>query len=188
MQRVLTEVLHELVPLALVEVFAAYGVSLREQAKPDPFESMSATEAIAAGVVGFTGPSLRGTLVMAAPFELIANARPARARQQPLSRKSSADWIFVRDWVGELANQVLGRIKNRLHLYGVAFDVSPPAALSGSTLAFAAPKGPAPRIHTFAVGGQKVWFCLDSIYDAAQTVSLDGNRASGGREGKIIEF
>jgi CheY-specific phosphatase CheX len=188
MKRVLTEVLQELAPPALVGVFASYGVSVREQATAEPFQSISTREAIAAGLVGFTGASFRGTLIMAAPFALIANARPKQVRQQSLSRESSADWIFVRDWIGELANQVLGRIKNQLHLYNVVFDVSPPAALSGSTVAFAAPKGPSPRSHTFMAGQEKVWLCLDAVYDSARTVSLDPSRDSGSREGKIIEF
>jgi CheY-specific phosphatase CheX len=188
MQRVLTEVLQELAPLALVEVFASYGLSVREEATGESFQSVSARHAIAAGVVGFTGSSFRGTLIMAAPFALIADARPRQVRQQALSKKSSSDWIFIRDWIGELANQVLGRIKNRLHPYDVVFEVSPPAALSGSTLAFAAPKGPSPRNHTFVAGEEKVWLCLDAIYDSARTVTLDPSRDSGSREGKIIEF
>ncbi len=188
MQRVLTDVLRELAPASLIQVFSAYGVSLREQAVPDRFESISTNEAVAAGVVGFSGPSFRGTLIMAAPFELIAATRPVRARAEPLARNVSSDWILVRDWVGELANQVLGRIKNRLLTYGVTFEVSPPAALSGSALVFAAPKGPSPRVHTFVADARKVWFCFDSIYDSGRTVLLDANVESGASEGNLIEF
>jgi hypothetical protein len=109
-------------------------------------------------------------------------------RRQALSKDSAADWIFVRDWIGELANQVLGRIKNRLHPYGISFDVSPPAALSGSMLAFAAPKGPRPRVYMFVAGAKKVWFCIDAIYDANAMVSLEGGTEEGPREGGIVEL
>ncbi len=198
--RLLSEILRDLAPQALVEAFAAYDLKLREeQLSSVPTGSLLGAgskpgDATVAGVVGFTGSAFRGTVLVASTFELIALARPPRLREKTLSKNSSSDWLMVRDWAGELANQVLGRIKNRLAAYGVVFDVSPPAALSGTALAFAQPKSPSPRQHAFAPANPglpkeaRVWFCLDALFDSAQKVAPSGPIAAEAAEGNIIEF
>jgi chemotaxis protein CheX len=194
MKRVLSEVLALLAPEALVDVFASYGVRLEEQAAPSPpvrnrsiVPKAKVGDPIAAGVIGFTGADLRGTLLIATTFEIIARARPDELQKRLLSKDSAADWIMVRDWVGELTNQVLGRIKNRLRPHGVSFDVSPPTALSGPALTFAAPKGPSPQHHVFTHGGQTVWFCFDAFFDLLREFPSSGGEPEPS-EGKIILF
>jgi chemotaxis protein CheX len=193
MNRVLSEVLEQLAPSAVVDVFASYGATYKEQPAPRPERNgpivpkTMGGEAVVAGVVGFTGDTMRGTLLLAATFHVIANARPADLRKRPLSHDSASDWILVRDWAGELANQVLGRIKNRLHRYQVVFDVSPPTAFSGAALTFAAPRGPSPRHHVFTSGKDTIWFCFDALFDPVRRVSTDGAESEAA-EGKVILF
>jgi CheY-specific phosphatase CheX len=198
MNAVLSEVVEQLGPAALIDVFASYGLPvtvLKDKSKP-PVPTPAKTpiapqmppgEAMVAGVVGFTGVEMRGTLLLVSAFEVIAAARPPELRQRPLSKESFSDWILVRDWSGELANQVLGRIKNRLHRYGVTFDVSPPTALSGAALTFATPKGRSPQYHVFKTGDHKVWFCFDAIFDPGRKVSAEGAEGEAA-EGKVILF
>jgi CheY-specific phosphatase CheX len=191
MKKSVSEVLATIAPDALVEVFASYGVHLEEQAAPRPFRGGSiipkdaAGGAIAAGVIGFTGQTIRGTLLLATTLEIIGAARPAEIRTRPLSKSSASDWIIARDWVGELTNQVLGRIKSRLRSYAIAFDVSPPTALSGAALTFAAPKGPAPQHQVFVFRGQHVWFCLDAFFDSKREVEPRGEESEPGG-GRVI--
>jgi CheY-specific phosphatase CheX len=198
MKTVLSEVVAHLAPTAVIDVFGSYGMRvepLREGPKSLPPNAKkiliapkdAPAEATVAGVVGFTGLAMRGTLLLATAFEVIAAARPGELRQRTLSKKSASDWILVRDWAGELANQVLGRIKNRLHRYGVSFDVSPPTALSGTALAFASPRGPAPQLHIFMAGEQQVRFCFDAIFDPGRKVSAEGPEGEAS-EGKVILF
>jgi len=180
MSGMLSEVLEQLAPAAVVDVFASYGVHFSERATPAvrgmsiPPRAPEAAGAMVAGVVGFTGSAIRGTLSIATTFDLIASARPVELRGRALSKDRSADWILVRDWAGELANQVIGRLKNRLRRFGVTFNVSPPAALSGPALTFAAPKAPSPQHRVFVAGHHKVWFCLDAFFDPTQKLAAPG--------------
>jgi chemotaxis protein CheX len=198
MKTVLSEVVAHLAPTAVIDVFGSYGMlvePLREGPKSLPPNARKISiapkdapaEATVAGVVGFTCLAMRGTLLLATAFEVIAAARPGELRQRTLSKKSACDWILVRDWAGELANQVLGRIKNRLHRYSVSFDVSPPTALSGTALAFATPRGPAPQLYLFTAGQHEVRFCFDAIFDPGRQVSADGPEGEDA-EGKVILF
>jgi hypothetical protein len=47
---------------------------------------------------------------------------------------SSGDWIYVRDWVKELSNQLLGRIVNRLGRDGYTFTMGLPMAVTDYAL------------------------------------------------------
>jgi CheY-specific phosphatase CheX len=190
---VLSELLKELTPIAVVELFASYGVSVQEQppgataTKRPAGSPEQAGEANIAGVVGFTGSVMRGTLLLATTFPVVAAARPEMLRKRVLSSSLSSDWILARDWAGELANQVLGRVKNRLNRFGVTFEVSPPTALSGPALTFASPKGPAPLQHVFSSGNGRVWLCFDVFMDPEQRVTPRGPEL-GSLEGNVIVF
>jgi CheY-specific phosphatase CheX len=74
-----------------------------------------------AGVVGFVGPDIRGMFSVAMAGEEFESL-------------SSEDH---QDWVGELANQLAGRVKNRLGRMGITYDVAPPATLRGQALTVA---------------------------------------------------
>jgi hypothetical protein len=191
MQRLLTDVLKELAPQAVVEVFASYDVVLSEIPNaewppPNTDARLRDSSAILAGLVSFSGSAMRGSLILSSSFGLVNQARPQLARATPLSADSAADWILARDWTGELANQVLGRVRNRLRLQGPVF-ISPPVVLSGAALTFALPKGPTPRLHTFATRTQKVWLCLDAVCDPALRISIEPPPPDAG-EGRIIEL
>jgi CheY-specific phosphatase CheX len=168
----------------------AYEVRLKER-RPAPTAALvhevAAGAAIVAAVVGFNGSDLRGTALLATTFELAALARPASLRKVPLSASTASDWIIVRNWAGELCNQVIGRIKNKLNRNGIALDVSPPAAFSGSALTFALPKSPAAYHFVFGTDHHTVWFCFDAQLDAGRPVAA-GAVDKGAGEGKVIVF
>jgi hypothetical protein len=73
------------------------------------------------GIISFGGPQLSGTVVLGATGDLLDSSKPG-----PTS---------ARDWIGELANQLLGRIKNKAMRRGFVFYASPPAVVSGQHLA-----------------------------------------------------
>jgi CheY-specific phosphatase CheX len=187
----LTDLLSDLARIAVSDVFQSYGVRLTRRPGPAPtpalVDAAAKGEAIVASVVGFNGADFRGTALLATTFELAASARPPAQRKTALSTTSAADWIFVRDWVGELCNQTLGRIKNRVSRYGVAFDVAPPAAFSGSALTFALPKSPVAHSFAFDAGDHTVWMCLDAIHDPLRRVTAASEDATAA-EGKLVVF
>jgi CheY-specific phosphatase CheX len=76
-----------------------------------------------AGVVGFHGPSIGGSLTLAVPvavYDLMTNRQ--------------AHNTTYSEWVYELTNQVMGHIKNRLIQFQVKLRTHVPIVLSGAAL------------------------------------------------------
>lgn len=101
---------------ACIELFAAYEVTLGPSAK----SWGSSEDRLLCGVVGFVGRRLRGTALLAG----------ARA---PIDA-SCPDGGRLRDWVGELANQLAGRLKTKFLARGVEVALTTPIVLSGVRL------------------------------------------------------
>jgi hypothetical protein len=97
-----------------VELFEQYGVNLTPapagwvRRNPDP---------ALFGIIGFVGNGVRATCLLGAEQQLIdASCRVGGRR---------------RDWVAELANQLIGGVKVRLLGCGVTVTMTTPLALSG---------------------------------------------------------
>jgi chemotaxis protein CheX len=83
-----------------------------------------------ASVVGYVADDLRGALaIIASPAAVIAS-RPATIRQLvPVPAEEE-----IRDWAGELGNQLLGRVKNQLLKRGIIFELATPITIFASEL------------------------------------------------------
>jgi hypothetical protein len=97
---------------ACQKLFAHYGYPLR----PGNRGELHTTALALHGLIGFHGKAIRGNLVLGCSAE-------------PLERSNPAQNVPVRDWMGELSNQLLGRVKNQLRLYQVELKVSTPLIL-----------------------------------------------------------
>jgi hypothetical protein len=121
------------------ELFAAYALDLQPRSR----EAFPDAEALAVcGVMGFGGKQMRGALVMAATLE-------------PLEKTNPGGLTSQRDWVCELANQLMGRIKNRLLALDVEILLATPAGLSGNNLSPG--KLRAPQVFAADSGFVCVW-------------------------------
>ena len=78
-----------------------------------------------AGVIGFSGSELSGALGILATPAVLQNLAPEIDHASP---------VDVRDWVGELANQALGRFKIGLLREGLDISLATPVVLSGVRL------------------------------------------------------
>jgi len=192
MTQVVSDELARLAPEAVSEVFASYAITLSRVPLAEsrmtmiPPLSGSSGEATVAGFIGFSAPAVRGAVLLASTFNVIARARPPEARKRVLSPSSSSDWILVRDWAGELVNQVLGRVKNRMRAVGLTFEVSAPAALSGQALSFAKPKSEHTRPMLFDAHPDRVWFWLDAQWSSEVEPNVPPGRQR--KEGEVILF
>src|SRR5690606_20366071 len=101
---------------ACVELFAAYGVTLERISHP--FEA--STQRMLCGVIGFVGGGVRGSCVLAGHDSPILSSCPEGDR--------------IRDWTGELTNQLAGRIKSRFLRHRIEIGLSTPVSLSGVSL------------------------------------------------------
>lgn len=123
------------------DLFSAYKLDVHPRDRSD----FPATEELAVcGVMGFGGKLMRGALVLAATNE-------------PLERTNPEGYGSQRDWVCELANQLMGRVKNQLLALGVEILLATPAGLSGANLSPAPSKLRAPQVFAAANGFVVVW-------------------------------
>jgi CheY-specific phosphatase CheX len=93
----LTNLAHE----ACIGLFEAYGVDLQAT----EWDAMPRGPLTLTSIVGFGGEAIQGSCILA------ANARAIEATKQ-------VD-VPLGDWVAELGNQLVGRIRNRLLSHGV---------------------------------------------------------------------
>jgi hypothetical protein len=98
------------------DLFGAFGVSVHQA--PDEGETPIRTLAM----MGFGGDHLRGTLLLDADASVIAQSYPTPDAVRPED---------LDDWLAELANQLLGRVKNRLLRHGIVIQMSTPTVVSG---------------------------------------------------------
>jgi CheY-specific phosphatase CheX len=98
-------------------LFAHYGVMLDRTLQP----GSEVAPVHLSGIVGFSGPGIRGTCILAASEEPITRTNPVQGSG--------------RDWIAELANQLVGRIKNQLLSRGAEVYVTTPVVLRGEHLA-----------------------------------------------------
>ena len=140
---------------ACQELFARYGVAVHRAGDQ---EQPVSPDFLLCSVIGFTGRDVRGTLVLALTEELSGLSNPIAGANPD----AGADRVTQRDWVGELSNQLLGRIKIELLRCGVEIYLNLPAVLLGQHLA------PLPRAQlkplkfTLANGAAAVWIEVDA--------------------------
>src|SRR5687767_12014406 len=93
--------LDTIIQSSTVDLFHSCGIALAPLARKRDGESVPRYELT--GTIAFHGRGFSGTLTLSVPKEAFS-----LIRQDPL--RPFRDW----DWVRELTNQLLGRIKNRL--------------------------------------------------------------------------
>jgi CheY-specific phosphatase CheX len=81
-----------------------------------------------AAAIGFVHPHMPGMLILTMDRGLAVQSRPAELRGYTPSEKD------LDDWVGELSNQLIGRIKNQLFRHGIDIKLSIPSVIRGSLL------------------------------------------------------
>jgi hypothetical protein len=96
-------------------LFESYSVKLDLDGSPVS-RILSSVKLIS--TIGFSSEALGGSLLLAVTNDLLVKTSPA----------SDAN---LADWAGELANQLLGRLKNQLLKYGVVVNLALPVVLSG---------------------------------------------------------
>jgi hypothetical protein len=125
---------------ACVELFGAYGLSL------DPATSPVARSdhRLLSGSIGFVGRRLRGTCLLA-------------AAEKPLSVSCPEQEGALRDWVGELTNQFMGRLKTKLLSHGVEVFVTTPIVLAGVRIEPLPRSRTEPHVFTSSAGEVLAW-------------------------------
>jgi CheY-specific phosphatase CheX len=140
---------------ACQELFSRYGVAVHRATED---EYPVSPDFLLCSVIGFTGRDVRGTLVLALTEELSGSSNPLSG----LAAGARSDRSTQRDWVGELSNQLLGRIKLELLKCGVEIYLNLPAVLLGQHLAPLPRSQLKPLKFTLAKGAAAVWIELET--------------------------
>lgn len=90
--------------------------------------SSVAGEDAALTVVGYVGEQVQGTLTLVCNEQMIRETLPFPLRELIPGEED------LHDWLGELGNQLLGRIKNKLGVFGVEFRITPPSTIYAENL------------------------------------------------------
>jgi hypothetical protein len=163
-----TDSLNRLVSRAIVDVFAGCQVRLVEAVVfsilPLPEVDPRTGSPTVGAVIPFSGNDVSGSLFLGSTFDLVGESRPREVARRPLVRSASTDWVIARDWVGELANRILGRVKNRM--LEIDFGAGMPSALSGHAITLARPEQPSTRIFTFEANKSPVWAWVNARWSS----------------------
>jgi hypothetical protein len=155
---------------ATEKLFDAYGLGLQSS----QVGALPEHAILMCGVIGFTGPQLRGTVILA-------------CNDAPLIASNPVPGSELRDWIAELTNQLVGRIKNRLLTYGAEIYITTPVVLRGEHLA------PVPRHkispQSFVTAGKGV-VCVWTEVEAADGFALvqSEDAEQGASEGDAMMF
>jgi hypothetical protein len=131
-----------------LDLFAAYGVRFSPVAVDDDPVHISGTSppVLFLGVCGFGGTTFTGHVVFGASENVLSRSNNTRS--------TSADWM------AELANQFLGRIKNGLLRQGIHVHRVPPVVIKGAAVALAHGDSAAPL--ALADGRDRVLIWIDT--------------------------
>lgn len=129
------KLIDELSSSHFVELFRMYGVDL----VPADEARIDGGVLLYCGIIGFSGEGIRGSMAVAGSDTLLRASNPTPG-------------VATRDWVAEVANQLMGHVKSRLLGYAVEVYMSTPIVLRGERLALEVRGVSQPRV--FAAAGQ----------------------------------
>jgi chemotaxis protein CheX len=159
------EIIRNLTSEACLSLFSDYSLPLQPA---QTSEQRLPPELLYCSVIGFTGDLIRGTLVLATTSE-------------PLGRTTPVQGGSLSEWVAELSNQLLGRVKRQLHDRGVMLLMSTPIVLRGKHLRPMPSKEAEPL--TFVCEGGCVCVWMDAVLapdvDLTQLQAEDGSMGEG---------
>tara|TARA_R110002073_G_scaffold336295_2_gene531915 strand:+ start:68209 stop:68742 length:534 start_codon:yes stop_codon:yes gene_type:complete len=112
--------LEALTSVACTALFADYGLAITPV--PAPCETRAVHYC---GIIGFTGDRIRGTLLLAMGEDALQKAMPAGTETGEGAS---------RNWISELSNQLLGRVKNMLLRRDAEVYLTMPLVLRGEHL------------------------------------------------------
>lgn len=117
--------LQEVVVRSAFELFAASGVTVTRISGPRLRHPKHLQDLV--GMIGFAGPSAKGSIGIRTPRVVAVQTHPLRA-SGPIDEAASEDWM------GELTNRLLGRVKNHCLSLGLELYIGVPRVVTGTAM------------------------------------------------------
>lgn len=166
--------LNDAVIHSTTEVLASHGISADYESGQGASETAWADTL---AIIGLGGQKLRGSVVLSVPASLLARSHPTRG-------STPED---LADWLAELANLLLGRIKTQLLGRGISIQLGTPVTISGTALRFHKFKG-LPMVHAFRVGEERVHVVFEAIGEEGAQLSQTPDDEVALDAGEVILF
>jgi len=166
--KTLEDILKATIPAATQNVLKTHGVSIL--GKSDHIAEYSVV-----AVIGFSGDGFGGALGFAAESDFVKGAY------------SEHDSSLSDSWVGEISNQLVGRLKSALLSYGVEIRLAIPMVLHGLDIKVRHNDTPITQYRCDSEhGGACVW--VDANWDVHQKVQLVSAEEQPQEEGALMLF
>jgi CheY-specific phosphatase CheX len=141
---------------AASDLFLAYGMPVEHS-----FRGAADTRGQSVmAVIGYAADSVRGAVLLLTSRALVGALQPEEVRGTGLP-----DDVVLCDVLGEFANMLLGRVKNRLAARSLAPFMATPATFVGDDLALPAPKSGLSAWHRFACARGDIFVRLDATFE-----------------------
>ena len=164
----LWDVLEETIPVATQSVLANHGVNIIDDSNRVAVYSVVA-------VIGFSSDDFGGALGFAAEENFVKNAY------------GEHDSVLSDSWVGEISNQLVGRVKSSLLSYGIEIRLAIPMVLHGLDIKVRQSEIPLSQYRCNSEhGGSCVW--VDANWDIHQKVQLMETEEQPQGEGELTLF
>jgi CheY-specific phosphatase CheX len=130
-------------------------------------------------VIGFGGRSFRGSLIVSANRGLLERSCPV-----PCAGNDEQ----LQDWLGEIANQLLGRLKAQLLAHGIVIELGTPATVAGLELRVR-PRNECLTPPLWLVAGSD-WLVarLDATAEPNVLLCLSPDPSNSATEGEVLLF
>lgn len=167
-------ILNKLLATATIELFEGYSYSVKYAG----LTTHPPEQPEIAGVISFFGSELTGTLALATSKRLI----DAKAAATPGVVSST-------DWLAELANQLLGRLKHLLISQSATIYLGTPMSVTGRELAFSGTAStPESTFHVFQAAQGTILIWLDLEYVDGFEFHPNDDSEDGAAAGETILF
>ncbi len=84
-------------------------------------QSNDEPETLLVSILGFQGEKMNGSVILGCDEDFLRWSCPGGKSKDPPSE------ALIHDWIGELTNLIMGRLKNKLYSYGIGLTLNPPS-------------------------------------------------------------
>ena len=162
-----------LIQSTTVELFHAYGVAVaptRRNSMPPP-----PIDADCTGTISFAAPRFTGNLTLTVPVDVLK-----------LMQHAPGSSPALKDWIRELTNQLLGRLKNRLLRFQVVLQVGLPTNARGRAGPSSAESTTRQSVYVFRTLRGRIFVAVSGNLDPS-ALQFSGSLNLAG-EGDVILF
>jgi len=153
-----------------IELFSEYGISLQlSNSTVQESNCLLINNPGFIALISMTNPELRLTVALQTQKAVLEASFPSEQKVTALQQ--------LQDWIGELSNQLAGRLKNKMRLYDCQLNLGIPTVIQGDNMYLDLPKRSEISQHSFTTSagqilllnlttqiGNRVVFCEPDTY------------------------